>query len=229
MAESSKGDPVDFDDEETAFSELPEPMVLPVQTMLDNFQTVNVLAPLVRCSKLPFRHLCSLYETHVNHTPMILAEEFSRHQVARTSDFSTSTDERGVYWMEPRHAGSSRHTIHPEDRVAKTYHIPRTYTRLPPTAAPPTKHSVLVRGSLIAQFASPNGASLADAAELIAPYVDGIDLNCGCPQKWAYQEGIGCALLRKPELVRDMVRCVKDRMGWNWPVSIKIRVDPDLK
>lgn len=78
-------------------------------------------------------------------------------------------------------------------------------------------------------MASPNGPSLADAAELISPHVDGLDINCGCPQRWAYNEGIGCALLRKPELVRDMVRCVHDRLGWDWPVSIKIRVDTDLK
>lgn len=33
-----------------AASELPEPEVLPVRTMLEEFD-VNVLAPLVRCSK----------------------------------------------------------------------------------------------------------------------------------------------------------------------------------
>lgn len=74
-------------------------------------------------------------------------------------------------------------------------------------------------------MASPNGPSLADAAELVSPHVDGLDINCGCPQRWAYNEGIGCALLRKPELVGDMVRRVHDRLGWDWPVSIKIRVD----
>ena len=211
------------------FDDLPTPLVVPVPTMLDSFQTVNILAPLVRCSKLPFRHLCSLYETQVTTTPMMLAEEFSRSQIARTSDFTTSKEERGVFWMEPRHAGLNRETIHPEDRVSKTDHCPRPHSRLPPTAAPPTKQSVLVRGALLAQFASPNGKSLADAAELISPSIDGLDLNCGCPQRWAYNEGIGCALLRKPELVRDMVRTVQDRMGWNWPVSVKIRVDPDLK
>jgi tRNA-dihydrouridine synthase 4 len=169
---------------------------------------------------------------------MILAEEFSRSQKARTSDFTTSSSERGVFWMEPRESGPSRpkpfgNGIHPEDRDAKegaiTYHVPRSSDRLPPTSSSPTTRSRLVKGALIAQFASPNGPSLADAAELISPYIDGLDLNCGCPQKWAYNEGIGCALLRKPELVRDMVRCVKDRMGWQWPVSVKIRIDPDPK
>lgn len=41
--------------------------------------------------------------------------------------------------------------------------------------------------------------------------------------------GIGSGLLRKPEIVADMVRAVKDRMGWDYDVSVKIRVDTDLK
>ncbi len=34
-------------------------------------------------------------------------------------------------------------------------------------------------GVLIAQFASSDARSFADAVELIHPYVDGVDLNCG--------------------------------------------------
>ncbi|WVR06999.1 hypothetical protein IAU60_004038 [Kwoniella sp. DSM 27419] len=234
----------DFDaSDEQLFAELPEAEVLSPSELLSTFEP-NVLAPLVRCSKLPFRHLTSLYETHITHTPMILAEEFSRAQIARVSDFSTSTDERGVYWMTPSAVkGMARvdSTCHPRDArpsgpsavpsssKLKPSHGQKGLARLPPSPTPPNKHSRLVKGCMIAQFASPNPTSLADAAELISPYVDGLDLNCGCPQRWAYNEGIGCALLRKPELVRDMVRSVKDRMGWDWPVSIKIRVDPDLK
>jgi len=207
------------------FTNLPEALVLPPTDLLANYETINVLAPLVRCSKLPFRHLCSLYETHITHTPMILAEEFSRSQTARISDFSTSVNERGVFWVEPRKSplGQSSSSTHSH----RSYQTPKRHDRLPPTAQPPTKDSQLVRGLLLAQFASPNAASLADAAELIAPYIDGLDINCGCPQKWAFHEGIGCALLRKPELVADMIRCTKDRLGWGWPVSIKIRIDPE--
>jgi tRNA-dihydrouridine synthase 4 len=40
---------------------------------------------------------------------------------------------------------------------------------------------------------------------------------------------IGCYLLRQPEKVRDLVRGVKDRLGWNYPISVKIRIDKDLK
>ncbi|WWC61825.1 uncharacterized protein I303_104410 [Kwoniella dejecticola CBS 10117] len=236
------------------YADLPEPLVLPPSELLANHEP-NVLAPLVRCSKLPFRHLTSLYETHITHTPMILAEEFSRAQVARVSDFSTSTSERGVYWMTPCDSSNSSSSsrkgkevirlTHPDDDPKSdsnsnlthqrgsddliTYHNGIYGDRLPPTPTRPNPHAELVRGNLIAQFASPTAKSLVDAAELISPYVDGIDLNCGCPQRWAYNEGIGCALLRKPELVRDMVRQVRDRMGWGWSVSIKIRIDPDQK
>lgn len=119
-----------------------------------------------------------------------------------------------------------------------------------PRAQTPGGRKRRVRGSMIAQFAANDGSQLADAAELIKPWVDGIDLNCGpyflpqtnpcvtegilldvsgCPQKWAYNEGIGCALLRKPELVADLVRTTKQRVGWEFPVSVKIRVDKDLQ
>ncbi len=36
---------------------------------------------------------------------------------------------------------------------------------------------------LVAQFAASNATEFAAAAEMIAPYVDAVDLNCGCPQR----------------------------------------------
>ncbi|EGG00285.1 uncharacterized protein MELLADRAFT_93719 [Melampsora larici-populina 98AG31] len=87
----------------------------------------------------------------------------------------------------------------------------------------------LVKGSLVAQLGGNESFYMAHAAELLQPYVDGIDINCGCPQSWAYKEGIGSALLRKPDLVRDLVRGIKTKCGETFPVSIKIRVDDDLQ
>ncbi|OLY79664.1 tRNA-dihydrouridine(20a/20b) synthase [NAD(P)+]-like [Smittium mucronatum] len=74
---------------------------------------------------------------------------------------------------------------------------------------------------LVLQFAANNYKDFSEAAEIVAPYVDGLDLNCGCPQKWAIKEGYGSYLLDKPEKVADMVRAVKNRV--NIPCSIKIR------
>lgn len=104
---------------------------------------------LLQISAVPFRHLVSLYNTHITHTPMILAQEFSRSATGRRSDFSTSTSERGVFTLLDRSSPSQS----PRERR--------------------------VRGSLIAQFAANDAKTFADACELIYPHVDGVDLNCG--------------------------------------------------
>jgi tRNA-dihydrouridine synthase 4 len=82
---------------------------------------------------------------------------------------------------------------------------------------------------VIAQFAAKDAVTLARAAEMVFPYVDGVDLNCGCPQTWACQEGIGAGLMQHPETVRDMVRGVKARLGQEFCVSVKIRIHADLR
>ncbi|GAA5973588.1 hypothetical protein JCM11641_007138 [Rhodosporidiobolus odoratus] len=189
-----------------------------VQDVLKEFEGINACAPMVRYGKLPFRQLVSEYDNHLIWTPMMLAAEFSRSAIARDSDFSTSSTERGTFYLSERHAGPS---------VAEWDDTPERRGILADPVAR-RKRQRKVRGKLLIQFAANDPVQLADAAELAKPWVDAIDLNCGCPQKWAYQEGIGCALLRKPELVRDLVRSTKQRVGWDFPVSVKIRVDDNL-
>ncbi|KAJ1307670.1 hypothetical protein OPQ81_001763 [Rhizoctonia solani] len=170
--------------------------VLSPNQMLETFGKLNIAAPMVRYSKLPFRHLVSLYDVHITHTPMIMAAEFSRSAIARHSDFTTSAEERGRFsLLEKEGGGRVRH----------------------------------IRGCLVAQFAANDPKAFADACELIHPHVDGVDLNCGCPQPWAYSEHVGSWLLRQPDRVRDLIRAAKDRLGWGYSVSIKVRVDSDLK
>jgi tRNA-dihydrouridine synthase 4 len=89
---------------------------------------------------------------------------------------------------------------------------------------------------LIVQFAAQNSKDAADSAEMVARYCNGVDINCGCPQKWAIQEGIGSFLLSQPETVKDIVDQIKRRTcnikmtdGTSFPCSIKIRIDDDLK
>lgn len=77
---------------------------------------------------------------------------------------------------------------------------------------------------LIAQFAAKNAQEFATSAELIYPYVDGIDLNCGCPQSWAIAKGYGCGLLKQPELVKDIIQTIRRRINENFSVSLKIRL-----
>ncbi|XP_037956487.1 tRNA-dihydrouridine(20a/20b) synthase [NAD(P)+]-like [Teleopsis dalmanni] len=77
---------------------------------------------------------------------------------------------------------------------------------------------------LIAQFAACGVQEFVTGAQLIYPYVDGVDLNCGCPQSWAIAKGYGCGLLRKPEIVHDIVQEVRRTLPSNFSVSVKLRL-----
>lgn len=55
-----------------------------------------------------------------------------------------------------------------------------------------------------------------------------LDVNCGCPQKWAINEGIGVYLMDKPELISDMIKTIKMNIP-NLPCSIKIRIHNDIR
>jgi tRNA-dihydrouridine synthase 4 len=82
---------------------------------------------------------------------------------------------------------------------------------------------------LIAQFAASSPADFARASSLIEPWVDGVNLNCGCPQSWAIKEGIGCQLMEEPERVAEIVSAAKALLGpLGKSVSVKIRIAKDL-
>lgn len=81
---------------------------------------------------------------------------------------------------------------------------------------------------LIAQFAANTVHEYLSSAEMVYPYVDGIDLNCGCPQRWAMQSGFGCALLKAPELMKDLTSTLRRNFSNDFSVSVKIRVQKPL-
>ncbi|KAF9362869.1 tRNA-dihydrouridine(20a/20b) synthase [NAD(P)+]-like protein [Mortierella sp. NVP85] len=153
--------------------------LLPRTDIMQLFSTrtrpLNVCAPMVRYSKLPFRELVRRYNCDIVYTPMILADVFFASNYSRECEFSTN----------------------------------------------------ILDDPVVIQFAASNGVDLANAAEMAAPYVSGIDINCGCPQKWAIQEKIGSHLMSDPETVRDMIRMTKARV--NVPCSIKIRIHKNLR
>uniref|UniRef100_A0A1A9UPN2 DUS-like FMN-binding domain-containing protein n=1 Tax=Glossina austeni TaxID=7395 RepID=A0A1A9UPN2_GLOAU len=114
---------------------------------------LRVSAPMVRYSKLEFRHLL-------------------RKHFARQNEFRTSTDDYPV----------------------------------------------------IAQFAAKNATEFSNASQLIYPYVDGVDLNCGCPQSWAISKGYGCGLLKRPEKIKDIILNIRRVLKEDFSVSVKMRL-----
>lgn len=81
---------------------------------------------------------------------------------------------------------------------------------------------------MIAQFAANTVHEYLSSAEMVYPYVDGVDLNCGCPQGWAMRSGLGSAMLRNPEIVKDLTSTIRRTFPDNFSVSVKVRVQMPL-
>ncbi|KAH7814933.1 putative protein MANBAL [Monocercomonoides exilis] len=79
------------------------------------------------------------------------------------------------------------------------------------------------KDKLIVQFAACNAEILTKASSIVANYCSGVDLNCGCPQKWAMAEGYGSEMLNHPDIIQDCVRSVRCNIP-NLPISVKIRI-----
>jgi tRNA-dihydrouridine synthase 4 len=84
---------------------------------------------------------------------------------------------------------------------------------------------------LIVQFAANNTNDFATAAQFVRNECDGVELNCGCPQKWAIQEGVGSALIENNSLICDMVKEARKRLNYDkaFTVAVKIRLHTDFK
>jgi tRNA-dihydrouridine synthase 1 len=78
---------------------------------------------------------------------------------------------------------------------------------------------------LIAQLCGPDPAMVLKTAQAVAPFVDGIDLNCGCPQGIAKRGLYGAYLLEEPELLLSIVRTLVHHLP-NTPISVKVRLLP---
>lgn len=82
---------------------------------------------------------------------------------------------------------------------------------------------------LIAQFATNSPYELCKSICVFQNCIDGIDINCGCPQTWAIKDGIGSIQSRKPELVEELVKNAKSILPSSKTVSIKIRLCEDIR
>ncbi|KAH7646116.1 trna-dihydrouridine synthase [Dermatophagoides farinae] len=64
------------------------------------------------------------------------------------------------------------------------------------------------------------------AAQMVEDDVAGIDINMGCPKSFSIKGGMGAALLKKPDLVQNIIRSLKAKI--RKPISCKIRVFDSL-
>lgn len=75
---------------------------------------------------------------------------------------------------------------------------------------------------LIVQFCANEPSHLLEAARLVAPYCDAVDLNLGCPQGIARKGRYGAFLQEDQALIHRLIRTLHE--GLDVPVTAKIRV-----
>ncbi len=77
---------------------------------------------------------------------------------------------------------------------------------------------------IVAQLFSSHPEYMEQAATLCRELgFDGIDINMGCPDKTIEKQGCGSAMIKKPELAREVIRAAK-RGAQGIPVSVKTRI-----
>lgn len=77
---------------------------------------------------------------------------------------------------------------------------------------------------IVAQFFTSKPDMMKKASELSAELgFDGIDINMGCPDKSIEKQGAGAALIKNPELAKEIILSAKEGAG-DLPVSVKTRI-----
>lgn len=154
-----------------------------------------VLAPMVDQSDLPFRLQCRRYGTNLAVTPMIHAKLFATTPTYRQK------------FLPLANASASSVPI----------------ASSPPTPTVTTIPTISDR-PLIAQLCGSNVEHMITTALAVAPFVDAIDINCGCPQSIAKRGVYGAFLLEQEDALLTVVRHLLAVL--DIPLTVKVRLLP---
>ncbi|KAK7505824.1 hypothetical protein BaRGS_00003095 [Batillaria attramentaria] len=83
------------------------------------------------------------------------------------------------------------------------------------------------KGKVIFQLGTSDAKRALAAARVVEKDVAGIDVNMGCPKEFSVKGGMGCALLKQPEKIKQILTTLVE--GLSIPVTCKIRVLPELE
>ncbi len=77
---------------------------------------------------------------------------------------------------------------------------------------------------IVAQFFTARPETMREAAVLAHTLgFDGVDINMGCPDKSIEKQGAGAAMIKNPQLAREIIRAAKEG-AQDIPVSVKTRI-----
>lgn len=85
-----------------------------------------------------------------------------------------------------------------------------------------------VERSLIAQIWGTTPELFYNAAQMVVEFgFDGVDINMGCPEKSVVKGGACSALVKTPELAKEIIQATKEGAAGKIPVSVKCRIGYD--
>ena len=141
------------------------------------FEYQHIVAPMVGASELAFRLLCRKYGATLAYTPMMSSSQFVKEAkvaLENANDNNLSTTKSATNAKVIASSNICEFQTIPQDRP------------------------------LVAHFSANNPQHFAEAAKLVSPLCDAIDLNLGCPQRTAFLGHFGSYLLG------DEDRCVHE-------------------
>jgi len=78
---------------------------------------------------------------------------------------------------------------------------------------------------IVAQFFGANPDNMRECAKLAAELgFDGAEVNMGCPDRAVIKQGAGSALIKNPDLARELIRAAKEGADNKIAVSVKTRI-----
>ncbi|KAI4328090.1 hypothetical protein L6164_020477 [Bauhinia variegata] len=78
------------------------------------------------------------------------------------------------------------------------------------------------KNRVVCQLGTSDAVRALTAAQLVCKDVAAVDINMGCPKSFSISGGMGAALLKKPELIQDILTTL--RRNLDTPVTCKIRL-----
>lgn len=129
-----------------------------------------------------------------------------------------------VFWTEFVSADGLYHTREiPKSDFGRSC---RSLTSVFSDAENPLMNNLLIgkdQHPIVAQIFSSKPEMITYATKLVAELgFDGVDLNMGCPDRTIEKQGCGSAMIKMPELAREIIRAAKEASSL--PVSVKTRV-----
>jgi tRNA-dihydrouridine synthase 1 len=163
-----------------------------------------ICAPMVDQSDLPFRLLCRQYGCNIAYTPMIHAKLFQTSQ-------------------KYRHTFLPMHVPFPTTTTTTTS---SSTSSIPFTSTHNNNNTDITSMDrpLIGQICGSSIEHVIPTAIQISPYVDAIDINCGCPQNIAKRGNYGAFLLEQEEYLLQLVQTLTSILSI--PVTVKVRLLP---